>query len=122
MDNNKINKKILDVLNSVNGQYWIQDNSFNFLYKELNLYTERIYLFKYKIEDINISINNYIQLLFTNNSYQETKKEFIPRYIPNIKIIYCNENIIIDYYESDYDIFIFESPELIDKLKLLITI
>lgn len=122
MDNNRINKKILDVLNSANGQYWIQDNRFNFLYKELNLYTEGIYLFKYKIEDINISINNYIKLLFTNNSYQETEKDFIPRYISNIKIIYCNENIMIDYYESDYDIFIFESPELIDKLKLLITI
>ena len=122
MDNNKINKKILDVLNSANGQYWIQDNRFNFLYKELNLYTEGIYLFKYKIEDINISINNYIKLLFTNNSYQETEKDFIPRYISNIKIIYCNENIMIDYYESDYDIFIFESPELIDKLKLLIAI
>lgn len=134
MTNTKINIEILNLfefsnhLKNINeddcGWWYKNRGNLDFLYNELKLDpSKKIYIFNQKIFKITFDVKDNKHLNFIFN-YKNSKNTYI-KSIESLRIIYNNINIaILENMEitGDYDIFIFENPELIDKLKMLITI
>lgn len=134
MTNTKINIEILNLfefsnhLKNINeddcGWWYRNRGNLDFLYNELKLDpSKKIYIFNQKIFKITFDVkdNKHLNFIFNYKNSKNTCKKSIE----SLRIIYNNINIaILENMEitGDYDIFIFENPELIDKLKMLITI
>ena len=132
MTNNEINKKILETfkfsnylknINESDYSWWYTNRgNLDFLYYELKLdKAKRIYIFNQKITEINFKDNKYINFSF---NYKNSKTIY-KKSIELTKIIYNDGNIaILGNMEiiDDYDIFIFENSELINKLEMLMVI